>query len=196
MVLSVPLSPSGADRMKPASEPLGAERSPITNPRTQNLLVTKPSHVGEEASLLALSVKQPWAALLVSGLKTVEVRRWRTEVRGRVLIHAARIPDDRPEGWARLTDEARPLAEMRGGVIGEGSLAECKRYNDGDEFMGEGELHFNAAEWYDPPMYGFRFAEVRAVPLFVVSGNIKFFAVEGYPGQELVEPPEREGRPA
>ena len=41
----------------------------------------------------ALSLKQPWAALLVYGRKTVEVRRWATKRRGPVLIHAARVPD-------------------------------------------------------------------------------------------------------
>ena len=31
----------------------------------------------------ALSVKQPWATLLVHGLKTIEVRAWPTARRGR-----------------------------------------------------------------------------------------------------------------
>src|SRR4051794_31022472 len=53
----------------------------------------------------ALSLKQPWAALLVHGVKTIEVRRWPTARRGRVLIHAARVPDDRPEAWSRVPEE-------------------------------------------------------------------------------------------
>lgn len=36
----------------------------------------------------ALSVKQPWAYLICSGLKDVENRTWPTKFRGRVLIHA------------------------------------------------------------------------------------------------------------
>jgi len=47
-----------------------------------------------------LSLKQPWAALLANGHKTIEVRRWPTARRGRILIHAARVPDERPEAWA------------------------------------------------------------------------------------------------
>ena len=47
----------------------------------------------------ALSVRQPWAALLVAGRKTVEVRTWSTAVRGRVFIHAARgATTARPRG--------------------------------------------------------------------------------------------------
>ena len=36
----------------------------------------------------ALSVRQPWAELIVAGLKDVENRTWRTDYRGPVLIHA------------------------------------------------------------------------------------------------------------
>lgn len=34
----------------------------------------------------ALSVKQPWASLLVSGQKTIECRTWKTSYRGPLLI--------------------------------------------------------------------------------------------------------------
>lgn len=40
----------------------------------------------------ALTVKQPWAELIVSGTKDIENRTWRTNYRGRVLIHAAKTP--------------------------------------------------------------------------------------------------------
>lgn len=36
----------------------------------------------------ALSVKQPWASLIASGRKTVELRSWSTKYRGPVLILA------------------------------------------------------------------------------------------------------------
>ena len=51
----------------------------------------------------ALSLKQPWAALVVHGKKTVEVRRWSTRRRGRILIHASRTIDDRKAAWAHVT---------------------------------------------------------------------------------------------
>ena len=35
-----------------------------------------------------LSVRQPWANLIVHGLKDIENRTWRTNFRGRILIHA------------------------------------------------------------------------------------------------------------
>ena len=36
----------------------------------------------------AITIKQPWASLIVSGLKDIENRTWKTNFRGRVLIHA------------------------------------------------------------------------------------------------------------
>jgi hypothetical protein len=37
----------------------------------------------------ALTVKNPWAWLIEKGIKDIENRTWRTNFRGRVLIHAA-----------------------------------------------------------------------------------------------------------
>lgn len=41
----------------------------------------------------ALSVKQPWAALIANGRKTVEHRTWQTDYRGELLICASGAPD-------------------------------------------------------------------------------------------------------
>jgi hypothetical protein len=37
----------------------------------------------------ALSVRQPWASMIASGEKTIEVRTWRTDYRGALLICAS-----------------------------------------------------------------------------------------------------------
>jgi hypothetical protein len=38
----------------------------------------------------ALSIRQPWAWLIVNGYKDIENRSWATKFRGPVLIHAAK----------------------------------------------------------------------------------------------------------
>lgn len=43
----------------------------------------------------ALTIKQPWAALIIAGIKDVENRSWTTPHRGLLLIHAG-ITDDPP----------------------------------------------------------------------------------------------------
>ena len=42
-----------------------------------------------------LSLKQPFAELVVSGKKTIELRNWNTKFRGKFLIHASKIPDSK-----------------------------------------------------------------------------------------------------
>ena len=37
----------------------------------------------------ALTIKQPWAGLIISGMKNIENRTWKTDYRGKLLIHAS-----------------------------------------------------------------------------------------------------------
>lgn len=41
----------------------------------------------------AISIKQPWATLIASGRKTIEVRTWRTHYRGPLVLVASKAPD-------------------------------------------------------------------------------------------------------
>lgn len=43
----------------------------------------------------AITIKNPWAYLICSGEKDIENRSWRTNFRGRVLIHTAKTYDCR-----------------------------------------------------------------------------------------------------
>ena len=38
----------------------------------------------------ALTIRQPWASLIASGVKTIETRSWRTSYRGPLAIHAGK----------------------------------------------------------------------------------------------------------
>lgn len=73
----------------------------------------------------ALTVCQPYAELLIAGLKPVENRKWRTAFRGRLWIHAGKSKD-----W--LDDEElhpSELAVMRplvfGAIIGAVDIVDC-----------------------------------------------------------------------
>lgn len=39
----------------------------------------------------ALTIKEPWASLIINGYKKYEFRSWKTNYRGKVLIHAGNI---------------------------------------------------------------------------------------------------------
>lgn len=75
----------------------------------------------------ALTVLQPWAALIMSGQKTVENRTWRTSHRGPLLIHA---------GASRLLLGAVATVEppeeplVFGALLGTVELVECVRLAD------------------------------------------------------------------
>jgi ASCH domain len=43
-------------------------------------------------SLVALSIKQPWAELILLGRKTIEVRSWSTNFRGLLALHTGKRP--------------------------------------------------------------------------------------------------------
>jgi len=127
----------------------------------------------------ALSLKQPWATLMVHGLKQIEVRRWATARRGRILIHAARVPDSRPEGWALVPEKLREEAKLGGGIIGETELTDCKEYRSLDSFALDQRLHLNDPSWFEPPLlYGFTFAHTVQLPFRKCSGWFRFFPVK------------------
>lgn len=41
-----------------------------------------------------LTIKQPWASLIIDGYKDIENRTWKTSYRGDLLIHAAKYDDN------------------------------------------------------------------------------------------------------
>lgn len=129
----------------------------------------------------ALSVKQPWAALLAAGVKTVEVRTWPTTKRGPILIHAGKVPDPRPEAWAWVTTpELQAAAALLGGVVGAGELVGCKAYPTRAKFVADRGRHLNDPDWYaEAGLYGFAFRDLRSVPFHPCPGNTFFFPVEG-----------------
>jgi hypothetical protein len=131
-----------------------------------------------EASF-ALSVKQPWAALLVHGRKSIEVRRWPTARRGRILIHASRIADPRPEVWDLLPPELHKAALLRGGIIGAGDLTGCLTYKSVAEFAADRWLHLNDPSWFQKPfLYGFVFTHLVPVEFRPYPGWVRFFRID------------------
>jgi hypothetical protein len=130
----------------------------------------------------ALSIKQPWAALLVHGLKTVEVRGWSTRRRGRVLIHAGRVPDRRPAAWAQVPEQLREQARQLGGIVGEAELTGCVVYPTPETFAADRPFHLNDPAWFrGRRLYGFCFANMTPLPFRPCLGNLFFFPVAEAP---------------
>ncbi|MBR4693958.1 MAG: ASCH domain-containing protein [Bacilli bacterium] len=77
-----------------------------------------------------LTIKQPWAELIVSGYKKYEFRSWKTKYRGKILIHAGMSLEK--DMVSRFKDYN--LEYELGAIIGEATLEDCilvdKEFNE------------------------------------------------------------------
>ena len=78
----------------------------------------------------ALTIKQPWAELIIEGYKKYEFRSWKTKYRGKILIHAGMSLER--DMVSRFKDYN--LSYTMGAIIGEAILEDCilvdKEFND------------------------------------------------------------------
>jgi hypothetical protein len=66
-----------------------------------------------------ISIRQPWAALIVSGAKDGENSTWPTRYRGSVLVHASLRPDNiSPDEIERRFGVRSPCELAAGGIVG------------------------------------------------------------------------------
>ena len=126
---------------------------------------------------IALSIKQPWATLIVHGIKQVELRRWSTNRSGWIFIHTGRSIDQNPAGWAFVPRELNEFAHQTGGVIGKARLAGCREYKTLAEFSGDRRLHRAPDGFFVPPIFGFLFVQASVVPFEPRKGNLYFFEI-------------------
>jgi hypothetical protein len=100
--------------------------------------------------LPALSVRQPWAHLIVHGLKDIENRGWGTSHRGPLLIHAAQKFDVEAWRWIRSAYPDVPLPDRNsfelGGIIGRVNVVDVVRSSDSRWFFGPVGLVLQDAE--------------------------------------------------
>ncbi len=75
----------------------------------------------------ALSIRQPWAGLIMLGIKDVENRSWSTDHRGSLGIHAARTLDVSNEELDEYAQEYGfdPATLVYGALIGTVDVVDC-----------------------------------------------------------------------
>ena len=91
-----------------------------------------------------LSVKQPWAWAIVSGLKRVENRSWATKYRGTIYIHASRQVDSWGKEWFAKHKIKLPSDLPTGVVIGTCELVDVVSGEQGPRF---GKWFFGPKGW-------------------------------------------------
>jgi hypothetical protein len=117
----------------------------------------------------AISIRQPWAWLIVHGSKDIENRSWPTKFRGRVLVHAAKGMSTREYNAAcESAYDSRgfmfwipPASSLpRGGIVGEVEIVGCVDRSSSEWFMGG---------------FGFVLRNPKALPFIPCRGALGFF---------------------
>lgn len=102
-----------------------------------------------------LSISQPFADLVVSGKKTIEIRNWNTHFRGDFFVHAPRK--------VRTSDAMRlniPGEFVTGAIIGRARLDDVRRYSTASEFEHDYSMHL-ASRDFSHARYGFVLSNPR-----------------------------------
>lgn len=103
-----------------------------------------------------LSVRQPWASLIVAGVKTIENRTRGTHYRGRVLIQAGQTIDD--DGLAMVNGAIAEVGPVpgrdewpTGAIIGSVTIVDCVTASEDEFFEGPfGYVLADAVEFEKP----------------------------------------------
>jgi ASCH domain len=91
---------------------------------------------------MALSIRQPWAELIMRGIKTIEVRTLHTHKRARVHVYASlgrAHPDD--EERARRDHGLDVDALPRGVLVGTVEIVDCRRVRPSDSAAAAFSIH-------------------------------------------------------
>jgi hypothetical protein len=124
--------------------------------------------------LKCLSLRQPYAQLLVSGKKTIEIRTWNTKFRGQFLIHASKKINK--EACNRL--KVNPSKLVTGVILGKGTLSVVKSYESKNSFIRDKNKHF-AGSNYDRKKYGFIINQALRFKIPIpIQGKLGFFDVD------------------
>jgi hypothetical protein len=123
--------------------------------------------------MATLSIRQPWAWLIVNGHKDIENRDWHTPFRGRVLIHAGKtfprvyyeaVSDDLMHLFGADAPALPPYEDLQlGGVVGVATIVDCVKKHDSRWFFGQ---------------YGFLMKDARPLPHLPALGKLGFFDLE------------------
>jgi len=113
-----------------------------------------------------LTLKQPWAELILLGKKTIEIRKWNTHFRGEFLIHSSKIPDK------KNMKNFESMKLLNGFIVGQANLFDVKRYENKKEFNKDKGKHLATVKW---GKYGFILKNVKRIKPIPAKGQLNFW---------------------
>lgn len=120
----------------------------------------------------ALSIHQPWAWLICNGWKNIENREWRTNLRGRIAVHASKTMTREEYEGCQSFIAVMGLSYIElpafddfdlGGIVGCTKIVDCVTSHTSDWFGGS---------------YGFVLGDSYPVPFVKCRGYQKFFEID------------------
>lgn len=126
-----------------------------------------------------LTIKQPFATLIVEGLKEYEFRTWKTNYRGEVLIHAGKGVDKK----AMKKYEYLGLEYPKGCIIGKATITDCIKIDDNARKILKEKnsvIYSNIVEDKNWNGYGFKLENVEKLENIEVCGKLSFWEFD-YP---------------
>jgi ASCH domain len=115
----------------------------------------------------ALSIKQPWAWLIVNGYKDIENRTWATRFTGEVLIHTGKKMDElsayEKQAIENHIGRSLPTEFELGGIVGKVRIKTC--------------INWSSSFWFTGS-YGFVLEDAKQLPFKPCKGQLGFFNVE------------------
>jgi hypothetical protein len=129
----------------------------------------------DDNSMKCLSLRQPYVELLVSGRKTIELRKWNTNFRGEFLIHTSKNVNK--EKCKSLGIEHTKLTD--GSITGRAILYDVRGYDNKAQFMKDKSRHSVDTNIFNSYMYGFMIRNAHRLKYPVpYSGRLGFFEVD------------------
>lgn len=122
-----------------------------------------------------ISIRQPWAWLIIHAGKDIENRDWCTNFRGPVAIHASKFvptPAEISKIETSMKVQIRRIELRYGGIIGTAEITDC--------------VSEHASPWFFGG-YGFVLVRPRPVKFHPLLGRLGIFEVPGYV-PEYVDP--------
>jgi ASCH domain len=114
--------------------------------------------------LRAITVRQPWAWLIVNGFKDIENRSKRIRYRGSLLIHAGLSRDDLDQNVKWVLKKYRisvPNELERGGIVGVVEVIDC--------------VESHKSKWFEKGSFGWVLANPRRLKFRPCKGALNFF---------------------
>jgi len=128
----------------------------------------------------ALSIRQPWAELILQGRRTIEPRTWQTNYRGRIAIHASQTVGEE----ACVAYGLDPAKVARGALLGTVELVDILPLDErGWEALREQHLSLRD---FPGPMFGWQLEAPQRLPQPIpMRGRMSLFNVP----DDLTTPP-------